>query len=446
MSISDRLEAMNFLNGLRLHGIHPTLENVRALLDRTGNPQLRFSSIQVVGSNGKGSTASILASILAANDEGLVGLYTSPHLSDLRERVLVQGQMLPVDSWLQVLDFTERSIRELGLPITFFEAITCAAFSLFERSGIQMAVLEAGMGGRWDATSVAIPLATVLTSVSLEHTQILGNTLVQILAEKIAVGREGRPFIAKLPDELLPEFQRHANTMGFIPILWGRDFSARWVSPETSLKRMFSYKGPSGTMELPVSLVADYQIGNIALALASLDVLGKLPKEETLAKALLQVVHPGRWEKISDSPQVYLDGAHNPEAAEVLAQTIKDAFGPDQKVIYLFGILEDKNWKQVLEHLVPSAESFFLTSPLSNRAVAPERLVQWLSSVNATLPKKSGPIEQVLGEAIERASSLSLPLVVAGSLYLVGEVRQRLTGLIPDFPVGEHSPEDNRPS
>jgi len=445
LSIDDRLGAIRFLNGLRLHGIHPTLVNVRALLARIGHPQLRFSSIQVVGSNGKGSTASILASILAANEE-LVGLYTSPHLSDLRERVLVQGRMLPVDSWLHALNFIDKSIRESALSITFFEAITCAAFVLFEHSGISTAVLEAGMGGRWDATSVVNPIATALTSVSLEHTQILGNTLEQILAEKVAVGREGRPFIAKLPDELLPEFRRYSQTLGFIPIIWGKDFSASWVSPASPSKRIFIYKGPSGTMELPVSLVADYQIGNIALALATLDVLGKLPEEETLSRALLQVVHPGRWEKVLDIPQVYLDGAHNPEAAEFLAQTIRSAFAPDQKVVYLFGILEDKNWMQVLEKLIGSAESMFLTAPPSNRAVAPELLEQWLSSIKMTLPTKSGSIDQMLGDAVERALALSLPIVVAGSLYLVGEVRKRLTGFVPELPIGEHSPEDNRQS
>ena len=435
--------AIEFLNGLRLHGIHPTLENVRSLLDRTGNPHLLFPSIQVVGSNGKGSTASILATVLSASEDS-VGLYTSPHLLDLRERVLVQGQMLPVAAWLHVLDFIERCIRDLAIPITFFEAITSAAFTLFKNSGISIAVLEAGMGGRWDATSVVDPIATVLTSVSLEHTQILGNTLQKILAEKVAVGREGRPFIAKLTDDLLPEFLRHSKTLGFIPILWGRDFSARWVSSASPSKRMFIYKGPSGTMELPVSLVADYQIGNIALALASLDVLGKLPEEEPLSKALLQVVHPGRWEKVLDVPQVYLDGAHNPEAAESLAQTIRNAFSPDQKVVYLFGTLEDKNWKLVLEKLIGSAESVFLTDPPSNRSVAPELLEQWLSSVKMTLPTKSGPLDQILGDALERADALSLPLVVAGSLYLVGAVRKRLTGLVPEFPVGEHSPEDNK--
>jgi len=445
LSIVDRLGAIKFLNGLLLHGIHPTLVNVRAVLARAGHPQLSFPSIQVVGSNGKGSTASILATILAASEDS-VGLYTSPHLSDLRERVLVQGRMLPLDSWLRALNLIDELIRESGLPITFFEAITCAAFVLFKRSGISIAVLEAGMGGRWDATSVVNPIASVLTSVSLEHTQILGNTLEQILAEKVAVGRESKPFIAKLPDELLSEFHRYAKTLGFTPLIWERDFSAKWVSPATPSKRFFVYKGLSGTMELPVSLVADYQIGNVGLALATLDVLGKLPEENVLARALLQVKHPGRWEKIMDVPKIYLDGAHNPEAAEFLAQTIRSTFGQDQKVVYLFGILEDKNWTQVLEKLIGSADSIFLTEPPSNRAVSPALLGQWLSAAKATLPTKSGSIDQMLGDAVERALSLSLPVVVAGSLYLVGDVRKRLTGLVPEFPIGEHSPEDNRQS
>jgi len=445
LSINDRLGAIRFLNGLRLHGIHPTLENVKSLLVHAGNPQLRFSSIQVVGSNGKGSTASILATILAAN-ESPVGLYTSPHLSDLRERVLVQGRMLPVDSWLQTLNFVDESIKETALPITFFEAVTCAAFFLFEQSGITTAVLEAGMGGRWDATSVVDPIATVLTSISLEHTQILGNTLEQILSEKVAVGRAGKPFVAKLPDELLPEFRRHSKMLGFIPIIWGQDFFARWVSPASQSKRIFIYKGPSGEMELPVSLVADYQIGNVALALATLDVLGKLPSEESLSHSLLQVTHPGRWEKVLDIPQVYLDGAHNPEAAEFLLQTIRNSFSPDHKVIYVFGILDDKNWTLVLEKLIGSADSMFFTTPPSTRAVPPELLEQWIFSVKKTLPTKSGSLDDMLGEAIERALARSLPVVVAGSLYLVGEVRKQLTGLVPELPIGEHSPEDNRRS
>lgn len=445
MITNDRLGAIAFLNGLRLHGIHPTLENVRDLLERIGNPQHHFSSIQVVGSNGKGSTASIIAAVLASSGAS-VGLYTSPHLSDLRERVLVHGQILPVDLWIHALRLVDESIKESSIPITFFEAVTCAAFALFEGAGTRMTVLEAGMGGRWDATSVVDPIATVLTSVSLEHTQILGSTLELILAEKVAVGRKDRPFVAKLPENLLPEFLRHSKILGFIPILWGRDFSARWSSPADRAKRNFVYKGPSGTMELPISLVADYQIGNIALALALLDVLGKLPEEEELSKALLSVAHPGRWEKVLDSPSVYLDGAHNPEAAESLAQTIKDSFGPNQKVVYLFGILEDKNWKLVLEKLIGSAESIFLTEPPSNRAVPPEQLKQWISSVKMTLPSESGSIDKMLGNAIERALALSLPLVVAGSLYLVGKVRQNLTGLLPEFPIGEHSPEDNRHS
>lgn len=439
MSVTDSAQATRFLNSLRLHGIHPSLENIRLLVSHMGNPQQDFESIQIVGSNGKGSTAAILAASLSARQND-TGLYTSPHLTDLRERVLFQGKMLSLDSWLLALNEVESVMLSHSIPITFFEAVTAAAFFLFRKEKARTVVLEAGMGGRWDATSVALPIAAVLTSISLEHTRILGNTTEAILSEKVAVGREGTPFVAKLSDDLVEPFFQLGKRQGFRPLLWGKDFSTRWISP-FSKTRYFLYEGLSKKMELPVSLTADYQIGNIGLALATLEVLDRFPEEKALANALISVRHSGRWEHIRDNPDIYLDGAHNPEASQALVQTIGSSFGPEKKVIFLFGILEDKNWKEVLGTILPVAEAIFLTIPPSDRAVLPEELLSWIRSYDLSIPVLSGSLDKMLDQSLVQAKHLALPLVVSGSLYLVGAVKQQLTGIRPELTIGEHTVE-----
>ncbi len=401
-------------------GIRPGLGRVRELLERAGHPERAFRSILVGGTNGKGSAASTLASILERRGER-VGLFTSPHLSYVAERFRVNGEMLALETLEEAL--VKLRPEAARLEATFFEILTVLACQLFEGAGVRWAVMEVGLGGRYDATNALEPVLSILTGVSLDHTDILGDTVELIAEDKAQIFRAERPAFAGAVGAALGVIREEATRIGARLRVVGEVGSAD-IGVEV---RSSDWRGlelrvrwPDERLEVRTPLLGRHQARNVALAVAAARELG-VP-DEAVRGGTKATRWPGRLEPLPYRGRtVLLDGAHNPEAARVLALALDDL--GVRGFTLLFGAGEDKDVKGILSALEPQAERVFLTrSSLSPRATPPETL-KALASRGAAVADPLRALEQAIEGTPEGGTVLA-----AGSLYLVGELRPYLLG------------------
>jgi dihydrofolate synthase/folylpolyglutamate synthase len=409
--------------------MRPGLERIEALLEALGHPERRFSIVQVGGTNGKGSVSVMAASILKAT--GLrVGLYTSPHLCSLRERIRVNGEALSpeavVEGVLQLWPLVER------VEPTVFEAVTALGLDYFARQGVDLAVLEVGMGGRLDATTVGRPLLSVVSRVDFDHQAFLGWTLEEIAREKAAIIRSGRAVAAAQPPPVTEVLLRRAEE---VPVpLWveGRDLSVTLLSRDLAGQRL-ALSGPGWEIsDLFLPLLGSFQPQNALLAVSAVKALasaGIRVPDGAIREGLGRVTWPGRFQLVGRDPWIVLDGAHNPGGAQALATSLLDAFGDQAKTLIL-GISADKDKAGILKVLAPLASRLILTASSNPRAAPIETLLP-------LLPPIEGRVE--VGRSVAEALSLALrpprtPIMcVAGSLFTVADVltRQGRGGDIP---------------
>lgn len=431
------------LSGLLHFGVNPGLERVGAVLAALEHPERGPFTIQVVGTNGKGSTACLLESILRKAGYR-TGRYTSPHLSDVRERITLSGDLLPSAVFSDLVREVFALSSSLSVELTFFELLTVVAFLAFSRSGCNAVILEAGMGGRWDATTVCDPAVTLLTGVSLDHEEILGPGIERIFEEKVAIGRPGRPFVATLHDPTLRRaFLERARTTGFLPVLSGRDFSSRWEGPESveTGSRLLHYRGRWGERGFSPALTATYQADNVAGAVAALEWSPLALSPGSIREGVQAAINPGRFETVSRSPITILDGAHNPEAMDRLLESLRDRFGSGATTGWVLAFHADKNWRKMLKAIASAAQRpgalFFADLRDEGQGPDPNALRgrSWASSKE--MESFVGGIEKIEGVPVDRGAVPALleraldwarekdgrTLVVAGSLYLVGAVR-----------------------
>ena len=418
-------EAMAYLTGLMANGMRLDLAPFRRLLDCLGSPHLCYKTILVGGTNGKGSVAAMITSIL--REAGFfVALYTSPHLVDVRERIAVNGDMISTDEFAAVVS----SVKAVGDPgLTYFECLTAAAFLYFQRRQVDLAVLEVGMGGRLDATNVALPLLSVITNVTLEHQQHLGRYLRDIAGEKAGIIREkGLCMTAATQNSVRETLRSRSRDLEATLLELGRDFKVRRQGNDES----FSYRSPRLKMNcLRTALPGSHQLRNAALAIAAAEALGncgyKITKQD-IQTGLAGVKWPGRLEVVATNPTVILDGAHNPAAVTVLCDALKLHF-PRRKLIVIFGVLKDKNYRFMVKRLASLADILILTQPDTERAVLPEDLLSMAKTYCRRTEIATEP-----ANAYRRALALAGPddlICVAGSLYLVGAIK----GLLASVPV-----------
>jgi dihydrofolate synthase/folylpolyglutamate synthase len=400
----DFRQAEEYLLSLELFGMRFGLDRMHRLMTVLGLPQRRFASIHVVGSNGKSSTVRFCAAILQRH--GLrTGSYTSPHLRSFRERIEVGEEAVSeadfaaaVTRAAQAAELVNRT-AEPDDHVTQFEALTAAAYHELARRGVEVAVIEAGLGGRFDATSVIPSKVQVLTSVSLEHTRWLGPTLTDIAREKLAVVRDhGTLVVGPLPHAVLAIAQQTAA-----------EHHAKLVSAVHAI-------------ELPLRAAGRFQHGNFALAAAAAEAfLGRPLDDRAMRGAAAETVVPGRLEAVDERPLTLFDGAHNPSGAQALAASFPEVFGSRRPRVAVVGVLEDKDAAGMLESLLPQLDRVVFTRPANPRALSPATLT--------TLAEKLGgpPAETVAGPqaALARARELAGPngvVLATGSIYLIADL------------------------
>lgn len=393
------------------------LERVRSLLEALGRPQDEFTTVLVGGTNGKGSCSSTLASILHTAGRR-VGLFTSPHLTHFRERFVVGGEPVSDDALLIALGLVRPHAE--ALTASFFEIVTALACVLFAREGVELAVIEVGIGGRFDATNVLEPHVSVITNVALDHTEILGERIEQIASEKAGIMRLGRPLLTGAEGEALGVLQQEASALG--STLWALGDGLQLEACDLGWDGVWFRLGSAfGTLSATTPLLGLHQARNVALATAAALMLGV--QEGDIIAGVSRTRWPGRLEPIPFAGRRFLlDGAHNPQAAQALAVALTSlAVTP---VPLIFGLSADKAADSVVRSLEPITKEVILTrARLSPRAAPPETLrAYW--QVPAT-------VAETPEEALEVALARTLPgdtIVVAGSLYLIGEVRPILLG------------------
>jgi dihydrofolate synthase/folylpolyglutamate synthase len=424
---SDLESSIRYLYALQSHGIKPGLSRTVALLTALRDPHRSFQVFHVAGTNGKGSTAAILASILSCQGYR-VGLYTSPHLVDFTERIRVDGAPIAPESVRDLTETVRRAAEtHLSEPPTFFEATTALAFAHFARSHVQYAVVEVGLGGRFDATNVVTPLVSIITTIGLDHQEYLGNTCEEIAKEKAGIIKPGTPVVTgRIEASPLSVIQSIAQDKQAPCVSLTENFAVLGETPAR-----FAYRGSKRTyQELNCPLSGRHQLDNAACALAALEVAeerGLHLAEANVRKGLQTVCWPGRLELVSQQPDILLDGAHNPQAAEALghflAQRHADRSSSSGQVIFVIGMMRDKDRRGVLARLaaVPGAGRFILTRAEHPRAADPQDLVQ--DSAELGIPIE---VAATVREACVRAGALTSvndTICVTGSLLVVGEAK-----------------------
>ncbi len=427
-------DVQQYLESLGRFGMHFGLGRVRKLLALLGEPHKAYHSVHVTGTNGKGSVCMMLACIL--REAGFrTGLYVSPHLEKFNERVSING-----------VDISDRDLEEALAKVrplvdamarkrrqcTYFEATTAVAFEYFRRAKVDVAVIEAGLGGRLDATNVVDPLVSVITNVSLEHTDILGKTIEKVACEKAGIIKPGRPVVTGVWDRRAVALIRATADMRKSPFyMMQREVRRRSNAVRLEGQTFSIYTDRESYMRLFTPMMGDFQQENAAVAVLAAEIVGGSGltiSPEHIRKGLAKAVVPCRMELVGKRQKILLDSAHNPAAAVRAAATVdwlrrEGKFG---NVHLVFGILGDKDLRNVLGPMLSVAETLTFTRPTTGRALTVERAQKKVKALagNKGLSFISGP-ENALRATLGLVGKKDL-IWVTGSMYLVGEVRALL--------------------
>lgn len=447
-------EAWTFLDRLQFHKIKLGLDSMNRFLGALDNPHLSLPCVHVGGTNGKGSVGSTLLSILSRAGYR-VGLYTSPHLSSVRERFRINDQYISENDFAAEASRIKQVLN--GGQITYFEFTTTLAMLWFARCNVDLAILEVGMGGRLDATNVVTPLVSVITNVSMDHEMYLGDTLEQVAGEKAGIIKKGVPLVSGVADDASrPVTEKTCREKASPLLLLGRDFLATKNDGENN--NTWNYQGIARQdgrerrkfTDLPLALSGNYQLDNAAVGIATLEML--LDKdfqasEQDIRQGLQQVRWPGRLEQFwrdnqgnvrDEQPatdresykQVLLDGAHNPAGVAALREALLNSF-TRKRLFLVWAAMADKNLNATLPPIADLADTIILTRPESERSAVPEELKAILSEEHQQKTLCIESVREAVTRALDSADSDDL-VCIAGSLYLVGKARQILRGELTD--------------
>jgi len=418
-------ESLMYLDNLCKFGINLGLARIEKLLELMDHPERQFKTIHVTGTNGKGSTTAMLASIL--KNAGIkTGMYTSPHLARYTERMMIDGLEVSPAQFAEAIAYTSQFVArivalDLGQP-TEFEVLTAAAFHYFKECGVEYAVIEVGLGGLLDSTNVIAPEITVITNVTLDHIDKCGDTIVDIAHHKAGIIKQGVPLITGAGGQALDVIGRVAEEKSAKMYVQGQDFFARFAGlVEHRQKVVLEVKGKGNIDTFIVNLLGHHQVDNCAVAVMAALVLAEKEPRITLSalqNGLLQVRWPGRFEVIPGATTIIIDGAHNQDGARGLRKNLNE-FYANQEIVFLLGILRDKDVTAIVRELVNVVDKVVVVAPLSERAAQPQDIAR---EIQATHVETADSIM----EGLERAHVLAGDhgvICVAGSLYLIGAAR-----------------------
>ena len=407
------------------------LANITTLCERLGQPQQAFESAHIAGTNGKGSTAAMLDSILRA--AGLrTGLYTSPHLERINERIRLSGQEISDDDFAATFTRLHKMIEELlatgklAAHPTFFECVTALAFEFFARAGAQFAVCEVGMGGRLDATNILVPEVAVITQIDFDHENYLGHSIEEIAGEKAGIIKPGARVVSAA-EHLIARVvvrRRVAEQDAFLVEI-ENEFRIENITSHDGRFAFIAVNNDSGaSIPLSVPLPGRFQVRNALTALAAARMLaerGAPIDDDAISRGIASTVWPGRLERISAQPEIYLDGAHNPSGAREIA-VFWETHLPGRNIFLVYGALRDKAVDEIAGLLFPHASAVILTAPAQSRAISAPVLAEMTRHHARQVDVIADPYQ-----ALERALDLASPddvIFVTGSLYLVGDLRR----------------------
>ena len=415
-------EALALLDARARFGARYGLDATLGMLAAVGNPHERLKVVHVAGTNGKGSVCALLAAALQEAGHR-TGLYTSPHLVRFHERVRVDGRDITGDELARAVDAIRPALDKYP-EATYFEAATVLALWHFAQAGVEVVVLETGLGGRLDATNVfPRPLATVVTNVSLEHTEVLGTTEAAIAKEKGGIVKPGVPLVTGATGEALDALRGIAFEKGAPLRVLGDDF-VPIPGEKDEAGQTFDVSGLRDYPTLRIPFHGDHQLENAALALAALDAAHEAGLAVPLDAALRgfpRARWPGRLQRVPGKPALLLDGAHNPAGMTALAAHLR---AEGLKPVAVFGALADKDWAQMVEILAPHLKDAVVTRVPSSRALEPQEAARMFSQMGLF-----GMVVDDVGHALRTAKGIAGPdgvVLVTGSLYLVGDVLGRL--------------------
>jgi len=413
----NKTDPYTYLSGLNIDSMRFGLEAVTDLLLRLGNPQNSYKTILIAGTNGKGSTAAMTASILHSAGYK-VGLYTSPHLIDVRERISVSGRKISKSEFSQAVANVKSKLKQ---PVTYFEFLTALAFLYFQRQKIDIAVLEVGLGGRLDATNVCTPIVSVITNIGFDHTAYLGNSLVAIAREKAGIIKQrGVCVTASRQKQVLEVLNSVCLDRRAKLYYLGRD-----IKIKKQKDGLLSYQGLKRNLKnMPLPLQGRHQYSNAALALATVELCCKSGfqiDDDAISRGLASTQWEARLEILQNNPLFLLDGAHNPAGMRVLCKALKRDY-PYRRLIFIFGALADKDYRKMLLIIALLSPKIILTQLKAGRAVPVE-------DMERVLNKRGYPaiVTENVAKAIELAQAIADRqdlICAAGSLYLAGEVKQ----------------------
>ena len=415
-------ETLDYIHSVCWKGMMPGLERVTELLDKMGNPQKDLKFIHIAGTNGKGSTAAMTASILGQAGY-CTALYTSPFIYQFGERMQVNGEMIPDDELIKITEYVKPLADTMAETPTEFELITCIAFEFFKRRKCDIVVLEVGLGGLLDATNVvSTPEVAVITNIGLDHTDILGNTLEEIAFNKAGIIKEnghaviyrGTPGVEKVFEDTC----REKNTK-----LKKANFDGLKLKSHDLFEQVFDC-GDYEDIHLP--LLGDHQLHNAAVVLTVAETLienGWNISRQNIYDGIRDVSWPGRFDIVCRDPLFIIDGGHNPQCLEALVKNIQDYLA-GRRVIALTGVLADKDYGDMYKPVMPYIEQFVCVTPPNPRRLMAEELAQHLQNVGAKATA-CDTIPEGVKKAIQLAGSDGVVLCF-GSLYTIGDIRNAL--------------------
>ncbi|NME99021.1 glutamate ligase domain-containing protein [Aneurinibacillus aneurinilyticus] len=422
--------ALSWLAGLERFSIRPGLERMEYMMERLGHPERRLKFIHIAGTNGKGSTAAFLYSILRQTGQD-VGMFVSPYITSFHERIQYNGDYIATEDLVVLINRLEPIIEdmresELGAP-TEFEVVTALALLYFATVTYpDIVIWETGLGGRLDSTNIVHPLACIITNIGFDHMNILGENVPAIAREKAGIIKNGVPLITgKMPGEAMEIIEEVAKSRRATIYRAGKEYEA--LRSQHEGREMMDFTGLFGNIKgCELGLTGAHQVDNAAGALMTLQVLNRYfalyVEEEHIHKGLREARWPGRFEKINNAPDIVLDGAHNVDGVRALAQTVRDYY-PGRKVSLVFSALADKNYAEMVGILAPLCERVWVTKTDHPRAAS---AIELAAAFKASVPDVSVQAEENWREAWRQAIHTVTPpevLLVAGSLYFISDIR-----------------------